>query len=89
MYVLCEDNFSHNSTRKSLILEEDLIFCEQTEGSAEESRTCLLLRLKNCTGNIIQLEDELPVVGPLEIAQAQIAISTDKLFKNQRSRTVK
>ena len=89
MYVLCEDNFSPNSTKKTLILEEDLIFCEQAEGSTEESKTCLLLRLKNCTGNVIQLEDELPVVGPLEIAQAQIAISTDKMFKNQRSRTVR
>ena len=89
MYVLCEDNFSNSSTKKSLILEEDLIFCEQEEGSTEESKTCLLLRLKNCTGNVIQLDEELPVVGPLEIAQAQIAISTDSLFKNQRSRTVK
>ena len=77
MYVLCEDNFSKHSTKKSLILEEDLIIAEQTEGNREEIKTCLLLRLKNCTGNVIQLDDELPIVGPLEIAQAQIVISTD------------
>ena len=70
MYFLCDDIFSQSS-KKRLISEEDLIYCEQENGSSAQSKTCLLLRLKNCTGNVIQLhDDEEPIVGPLEIAQA-------------------
>ena len=64
MYVLCGDIFSDNETTKQLVSEEDLMFCELTEDEDdEESKTVLLIRLKNCTGNIIRLEYENPCVN--------------------------
>ena len=38
---------------------------------------------------MILLDEEQPMVGPLEMAQSQIALSIDREFKNQRNRTVK
>ena len=68
MYVVCEDLFSEDSEKeRRLIVEEDLIYCEQRD-DGYESKTCLLIRLKNCTGNIIRLDLERPNVNALEIA---------------------
>ena len=56
MYVLAEDIYV-GSTEKTLVIEEDLIYCENSDRSEKyECKTCLLIRLKNCTGNIIRLE---------------------------------
>ena len=86
MYILCDDLFSDISESKRLISVEDLIFCEPEYGL--ESKKCILLRLKNSTGNTIRLDMETPNVRPLEIAQSKLALSIDDQFKNQRSRTV-
>ena len=70
-------------------MEEDLMYCENQDRSEKyECKTCLLIRLKNCTGNIIRLEYEKPNVKPIEIATSQISLSLDEMFKNQRNRTV-
>ena len=56
MYVLAEDLFT-NATAGAMVMEEDLIYCENQDRSEKyECKTCLLIRLKNCTGNIIRLE---------------------------------
>ena len=90
MYILCNDLFALDSTDTHLILEEDLLFCELDEhDEREEAKTCLLLRFKNCTGNQIRLDCEQPRIGREEIAEAQISLSVDNMFKNQRTRTVK
>ena len=49
----------------------------------------LLLRFKNCTGNDIILHKEQIVdEDPSDKLAAQIALSIDYQFKNQRHRTV-
>ena len=89
-YILCDDIFEHDSSKPWLIPKEDLIYCEKDDnGEVAKSEICLLLRIKNCTGNVILLDEEQPMVGPLEMAQSQIALSIDHQFKNQRNRTVK
>ena len=75
MYILCDDLFSDISESKRLISVEDLIFCEPEYGL--ESKKCILLRLKNSTGNTIRLDMETPNVQPLEIAQSKLALSID------------
>ena len=65
-----------------MVDEEDLIV-------NEDGRPSLLLRFKNCTGNIIDLADEEPFIDALSLKQAQIALSIDSKFKKSRSRTVK
>ena len=49
----------------------------------------MFLRFKNCTGNIIELEDKQPLISQVESDQAEIALSIDPEFKNTRNRTVK
>jgi len=69
------------SNVRHIIAEEDLTI-------NNEGKPCLGLRFKNCTGNIIELDDKQHVVNQVEFAQAQIALSIDSQFKNQRNRTV-
>ena len=89
-YILCDDIFEQDSSKPWLIPKEDLIYCEKDDNSeVTQSEICLLLRIKNCTGNVILLDEEQTTVGPLEMAQSQIALSIDHQFKNQRNRTVK
>ena len=53
------------------ISEDDL--CVSNEG-----KPCLVLRFKNCTGNIIDLDDKKhPKVTPTELAKARMALSID------------
>ena len=67
------------------------MYCENADGDedeSEETKICLLIRLKNCTGNLIRLEFERPNIKSIEIEQSKIALSIDEMFKNQRNRTV-
>ena len=68
--------------KHNVIYEEDLIACKR-------KGLCLLLRFRNCTGNIIDLSDRLVEVSQEELALAQMALSIDDKFKNQRKRTIK
>ena len=54
----------------------------------EWGKYSIVLRLKNCTGNIIDLSIVNPQVNNKEIAKAQVALTIDFKFKNQRSRTI-
>ena len=64
-----------------MIYEEDLLV-------GKEGNLCILLRFKNCTGNIINLEDERQEVSETELALATLVLSIDPKFKNQRTRTI-
>ena len=68
--------------KHNVIYEEDLI-------ARKGKGLCLLLRFSNCTGNIIDLSDRLGEVSQEELALAQMALSIDDKFKNQRKRTIK
>ena len=58
-YVLCDDIFDHDSDRPYLISKEDLVYYGKEEGDEVTSgKTCLILRIKNCTGNVIVLEEK-------------------------------
>ena len=48
----------------------------------------LVLRFKNCTGNIIVLDKKIIQVDQLEQDESYIALTIDTQFKNQRHRTV-
>ena len=54
-----------------------------------EGKSCLFLRFKNCTGNLINLTDELIDVDMSDFIIAQLALSIDPMYKKSRSRTVK
>ena len=54
----------------------------------EDGMPCLVLRFKNCTGNIIDLSSSNQDVSDKEYIKGAIAINIDHKFKNQRSRTV-
>ena len=59
MYILCDELFAPNPTNVHLVPEEDLLFCEQDDQhQSNETKNCLLLRFKNCTGNLIRLDYE-------------------------------
>ena len=53
-----------------------------------DGEPCLILRLKNCTGNLIDLTNTKICVDDQEISRGQVALSIDYHFKNQRSRTI-
>ena len=65
----------------NVLAEEDLLV-------NEEGKPCLVLRFKNCTGNIIDLSSTDQQVSKKEIAKGQVALTIDAKFKNQRSRTI-
>ena len=54
----------------------------------KEGKPCLILRFKNCTGNVIDLSEKAHIVNKTEFAKSQVALSIDYAFKNQRSRTI-
>lgn len=96
-YLICDNIFSVRNSNQSNRSLQSLpsnaggvrhIICEDDLATNSEGNPCLLLRFKNCTGNIIELDDKQQKVTDHEFAQAQIALSIDSQFKNQRNRTV-
>ena len=97
-YLICDNLFSHRSSVKSSnshksglsVISQSVrhIICEEDLTTTSDGKPCLLVRFKNCTGNIIDLDDVQHNVTETEMAQAQIALSIDSQFKNQRNRTV-
>ena len=93
-YLICDNLFSHrrsnvsNASGMSNMSTVRHVICEEDLTISSEGRPCLLLRFKNCTGNVIQFDDKQHIVNPIEFAQATIALSIDSQFKNQRNRTV-
>ena len=57
---------------------------------SNEGSPCLILRFKNCTGNIIDLDEDKKELEltKLERVSAQIALSIDSEFKHQRTRRI-
>lgn len=96
-YLMCDNLFTYrnsNQSQRSLrSIGSNLptvrhVICEEDLTMNNEGKPCLLLRFKNCTGNVIHLDDRAHSVSENEFAQAQIALSIDSQFKNQRNRTV-
>lgn len=93
-YLICDNLFSvRNSNQSNRSLQSNVggvrhIIDEDDLAINSEGNPCLLLRFKNCTGNIILFDDKQHKVTDNEFAQAQIALSIDSQFKNQRNRTV-
>ena len=54
----------------------------------KEGQRLLILRLKNRTGNMIDLDPRRAEPSPLEVFQGQLALSLDPRFKAQRNRTI-
>ena len=83
MYMICGDPFSQPD-EKHIVTEDDLI-------ASSDGQKTLLLRLKNCTGNIIIFTGNHPVANcdSTALTQAQIALSIDPEFKNYRNRTIR
>ena len=81
--MICGDPFS-TADEKHIVTEDDLI-------TSYEGQKILLLRLKNCTGNIIIFSEKNPVSNcdTAELTQSQIALSIDPGFKNARNRTIR
>ena len=65
----------------NVLSEEDLLV-------NEDGKPCLVLRFKNCTGNVIDLSTAEHHVSDKEVAKGLVALTIDHKFKNQRSRTV-
>jgi len=57
-------------------------------GVNKDGKPCLIIRLKNCTGNIIDLSYTSKQASKKEVAKGEIVRSVDFTFKNQRSRTI-
>ena len=57
-------------------------------GVNKDGKSCLIIRLKNCTGNIIDLTYTSKQASKKEVAKGTIVRSVDFTFKNQRSRTI-
>ena len=55
-----------------------------------EGRSCIILRIYNCTGNLIDLTESVTneAVSNEELERAKIALSIDSNFKNKRRRKV-
>jgi len=95
-YLICDNIFSVRNSNQSNRSLQSLssnynvrhIISEDDLAINNEGKPCLLLRFKNCTGNVIELDDRQQKVTDHEFAQAQIALSIDSQFKNQRNRTV-
>ena len=58
-----------------MIYEDDLIF-------DKDDNLSLLIRLRNCTGNIIDLQAEPLEVSEEELAVSRLTLSIDPKFKN-------
>jgi len=63
-YLICDNLFSHRMSNASNMsgmsaMSQNVrhIICEEDLTTNNEGSPCLLLRFKNCTGNIIELED--------------------------------
>ena len=54
----------------------------------EDGKPCLVLRFKNCTGNVIDLQSASHHVSHQDFSKGAITLHIDPKFKNQRSRTV-
>jgi len=54
-------------------------------GKNQDGKSCLVIRLKNCTGNIIDLSYSTKSASKKEVAKGEIIRSVDFIFKNQRS----
>ena len=54
----------------------------------KEDQRLLILRLKNRTGNMIDLDPKRAEPSPLEVFQGQLALSLDPRFKAQRNRSI-
>ena len=95
-FILVEDLFSlsekdggtDNEISFASVKEKHLISDEDLE-IVDEKKLCLVLRFKNCTGNVIDLSNKKPFVEASELAKAQLAISIDPTYKKSRSRTVR
>lgn len=96
-YLMCDNLFTHRASTQSARSQKSLssnlgdvkhMICEDDFVINNEGKPCLLLRFKNCTGNTILFDDKQHKVTENEFAQAQIALSIDSQFKNQRNRNV-
>ena len=68
---------------------EEVHFIAENDLSVnKDGNPCLVLRLKNCTGNMIDLENSNVTVSDMELARGHVTLSVDEHFKNQRSRTI-
>ena len=65
----------------SIIREDELI--------RRNGKLCLILRIKNCTGNVVDFdESNKPQLSLADSVLAYFPISIDSEFKNQRKRTI-
>ena len=74
-YLICDNLFSHrssiqskNSRNSAASQNQRHIICEEDLTVSREGKPCLLVRFKNCTGNIIALEDVQQNVTENELA---------------------
>ena len=58
-----------------MIYEDDLMV-------DKDDNLCLLIRFRNCTGNIIDLQAEPLEVSEEELAVSRLTLSIDPKFKN-------
>ena len=58
-----------------MIYEDDLMV-------KKDDNLCLLIRFRNCTGNIIDLQAEPLEVSEEELAVSRLTLSIDPKFKN-------
>ena len=58
-----------------MIYEDDLMI-------DKDDNLCLLIRFRNCTGNIIDLQAEPLEVSEEELAASHLTLSIDPKFKN-------
>ena len=78
-YMLCE----------TLEEEKEELWVHSDDLSTnKEGRHLLILRLKNRTGNMIDLDPKKVEPSTLEIFQGQLALSLDPRFKAQRNRSI-
>ena len=79
-YIRC-GTFDSEASETEFVAEDELTLNKQ-------EKPCLILRFKNCTGNVIDLSENAHIVNKTEFAKSQVALSIDYGFKNQRSRTI-
>ena len=72
------------SEEVNFIPEDELLI------NSESELSCLILRFKNCTGNVIDFSTKSPEfkLTMEDKTRAQAALSVDYQFKNQRRRTI-
>ena len=66
---------------------EETFFLPEEELVSIEGRACIILRLSNCTGNLIDLSKNSEV-SEEALTLSQIALSVDEGFKRTRRRTL-